>query len=169
MSTPPEGTWIELEQHFAASPRRMWRWWTEPSRYAQWAWGTLSKNVDCDIDLRVGGLYRVHTDVDDAQGWKRPRWGAMGRYVEIRPMRRLVYTVHWDAPVFYNVTEEPCPDELVFVDFEEEGEGTIVRMRHMGIHPEDDAPKHHKAGWQNTFDVLEKLLTETPPVEPEGD
>lgn len=167
MSMPPDGTWTELVRQIDASPRRIFRWWTEPTRWARWAWGSLSKNVDCEVDLCVGGSYSVHTDVDDPQGWKRPRWGMMGRYVEIRPTRRLVYTVHWDAPVFYNMTGEACPDEIVFVDFDEMNGGTEVRMRHMGIPISDKAAEHHNKGWANTLDVLTKLLAETPPADPQ--
>lgn len=133
---------------FRATPDRLFRAFTEPSEAARWMWGANAPNVHAEMDVRIGGRYRVAKDAppDDDSGWPSDRWAIAGTFIEIDPPRRLVYTLHWDGPVGYNQTGEIVLDEVAIVTFEASGAGTRVRYEHVGI-PDDgvSAIEHGKA------------------------
>ena len=111
--------------------------------------------------MRVEGRYSVYTDAkpgDDS--WPGNRWGMAGIYALIDPNRRLVYTVHWDAPAGYNQIEDGSPvlDEVLVVDFTDTAEGTLVDMRHVGIPDDGVSAIEHGTGLDATFDDLARLV-----------
>ena len=54
-------TEVRIVQQFDAPPARIFRAWTVPEEMVQWMWGSMSKEVWAEVDLRVGGAYRVYT------------------------------------------------------------------------------------------------------------
>lgn len=123
-------------------------------------WGNSAPNRSAEIDLRVGGRYRVARDApdDDQSGWPSSRWAWSGVFVAVEPERRLVYTIHWEAPVGYNQTEDEALDEAATVTFEPTARGTRLVFEHVGI-PDDgiSAPEHGRSV-AATLDDLAKLI-----------
>ena len=132
---------------FDAPVEAVFRAWTTPEKLAAWAWGSLGKDVTAEVDLREGGHYRIETAGSDGS-----RMAFSGTYLEIAPPDRLVYTVTWQAPMGYD-----SPGELVTVEFSPQGEKTEVVFIHEGV-PGTKARAEHVRGWNNTFDLLSKLL-----------
>jgi len=147
MSEPLATPVLSMERTFDASVDRVFRAWSDPGELAQWAWGSLGNDVNAEVDLRVGGTYRITTSQPG-----QPTLEFEGIYKDIVPDRRLVYSLHWDAPMGYE-----APDERVTVEFVGRGEQTQVTFVHEGV-PEGIARDTHEKGWANTFDTLAQHL-----------
>src|SRR5262249_58806994 len=74
---------LKVTRTFRASRQRVFRAWTEPELMMRWfVEGDGEMNV-CEIDLRVGGAYRLEGHV----GGKR--WAIRGAYLAGLPPERL--------------------------------------------------------------------------------
>lgn len=156
----PDGTQAIVTRTFAAPVARVYRAFTDPFDMAAWMWGPLSVNPSAEVDLRVGGRYSVSIDASD-DTWPGDRWGMAGVYAVIEPQRRLVYTVHWDAPVGYNQIEAgpPVLDEVLIVEFSEvDDEHTKLVVRHIGIPDDGVSAEEHGKGLDATFDFLAEVV-----------
>lgn len=144
-----------IERLFAAPVSRVFAAWTTPEVLKRWAWGSLGRDVEAEVDLRVGGGYEITTKSPDGQAWR-----FSGKYLEIDPDRRLAYTLRWDAPMGYEVGEE-----RVTVEFSDRDRDTLVTFLHEGVSG-TVATQTHEKGWNNTFDMLEEVLRASPEVPP---
>jgi uncharacterized protein YndB with AHSA1/START domain len=104
-------------------------------------------------------VYRLLTTVDGLKRWiaadaavePEPggelRWthenGATmsGRFVELDPPRRLVFTYGWEG----DLMGLPPEASTVEISLEERPGGTILRLSHRGIPP--DVVEEHRRGW----------------------
>ncbi len=145
---------------FAAPPERLWRAFTEPAEMARWWWGKNAPNPSAQIDLRVGGRYRVGKDAppDDDSGWGTDRWYISGVLVEMAPHERLIFTLHWEGPVGYNQTGDEVLDEAAIVTFEPYDGGTRVVYRHIGIPDDGVSAAEHGRGIAATLADLASLI-----------
>ncbi|HEV2111166.1 MAG TPA: SRPBCC domain-containing protein, partial [Gammaproteobacteria bacterium] len=78
---------LVVRQTMQAPPREVYAAWTEPSRLKEW-WGP--EGVACigaEMDLRVGGAYRIGNRFPDG----KVIWLA-GSFEAIEPPRLLMYT-----------------------------------------------------------------------------
>jgi len=89
--TTPADREIRAERIFDAPRDRVWRAYTEPDLIAQW-WGRGNKLVIERLEVERGGHWRFveHTEDGGAHGFE-------GRYREVTPQERLVYTFEWDG------------------------------------------------------------------------
>ena len=157
--TNPDGSSVRARRRYAASTRRMWEAFTNPGDIARWMWGSYTKNCVANADLRVGGGYSVYTDSQATQdGWSSDRIGRLGIYVEIVPEQRLVYTLHWDAPVGYNQKGDVVTDEVFIVTFTSDQADTIVEVNHLGIPDDGVSAGGHAAGLGEELETLAALL-----------
>ena len=149
---------VRIERTFAAPPARVFRGWTDPELMAQWMWAGMGGEPWAQNDLRVGGAYRAYTKAPggthQGEGWS----GMCGLYVEIVPDTKLVYTVHWDADVFYNRPGNLTLDEVVTVELTPDGERTRMVFVHAGLPDDEKCIETHRGGIAYTFDTLAKLL-----------
>lgn len=89
--TTPGDTDIVLTRSFAAPRDLVFRALTEPALLVRW-YGARGWNlVECEIDLRVGGVRRLIS-----QGPRGERLGQHGMHQEVSPPERLVYTEVFD-------------------------------------------------------------------------
>jgi uncharacterized protein YndB with AHSA1/START domain len=65
----------------------VWRAWTQPQHLKQWFTPVPWKTVDCEIDLRPGGIFR--TVMRSPEGQEFPN---LGCYLEVRENEKLVWT-----------------------------------------------------------------------------
>ena len=157
--THPDATRVAARRRLDASPERLWRAFTDPADMACWMWGGYATNALAESDLRVGGRYSVYTDsTATADGWPSDRIGRLGIYVEIVPERRLVYTLHWDAPVGYNQGDSVVVDEVFAVTLAADGDGTVVEVEHTGIPAESGANIEHGRGLADELTYLAQLV-----------
>ncbi len=149
---------LSLERRFAASPERVWEAFTDAGAMT-WMWGGMGSNPRADADPRPGGRYRVAIDEEPGKdGWGPAERAFEGVYAVVEPPARLVYTLHWDAPVGYNQTGRPVPDEVVVVELTGQGGATDLRMLHMGIPDDGASAREHEAGIVATFEHLARLV-----------
>ena len=95
------------------------------------------------VYVRVGGSWRV-----EAQG-RGTRRAVSGRYLEIDPPRRLVFTWAWKTT--------PERESLVTITFKADNGGTLMTLTHEQFFDED-ARDRHQHGWNGALEKLEKYL-----------
>lgn len=136
---------LELRRRLAASPERVFRAWTEPELVRQW-W-RMSEQHRCvlaEIDLRVGGTYRMQ--VEAPGGASLPV--ITGTYQEVTPPRRLVFTWRW--------AHHPMEKEtLVTVEFLAADSGCELVIRHERF-PDVTMRNQHEEGWCAVLAMLER-------------
>lgn len=113
--------------------------WVDPEVLRRW-WGAGPDwtSPAVEIDLRPGGRYRM--SMQDPSGAVRT---VGGRYIEVEPPRRLVYTWAWES----HGAEGNAPT-LVTVEFHEPSPGeTRVVLTHSGF-PDGHRRDQHREGWE---------------------
>jgi uncharacterized protein YndB with AHSA1/START domain len=126
-----------------ATPERLFEAWTRPDQLIAW-WGPSGVEcIDAQVDLRVGGEYRIANRFPDG----RVVW-ISGEFEAIEPSHRLVYTWRLDS--------QPDP-ERVTVRFEPRGNSTEVIVVHERI-SDDAARRGHGEGWEGCLNGLEAYI-----------
>ena len=117
--------------------------WTKPELFRQW-WVPKSMGMtlrSCDMDVRVGGTYRLEFEPDGV--------AFFGTYLEATPHSRLVWT-----------NEESDESSVTTVTFAEEGDKTLLVMHE--LYPSKEALDAAGTGAADamgeTFDQLDELL-----------
>jgi uncharacterized protein YndB with AHSA1/START domain len=109
-----------------APPETVFRFLTDPVQYVRW------KGKLAEIEPRAGGKFRV-----EFGGGKDI---AAGKYVEVVPGRRVVFTWGWEGNEMV-----PPGSSTVEIDLEAMGSGTRLRLVHRGLPQE--AIASHSEGW----------------------
>ena len=146
-------TQYTIERKYAVTPARLYRAFTDPAEFASWVYGTNTKGMGADIDLKINGAYQVWMEIDSKRDSQ-----FRGIYLVIEPDQRLVHTVHWDADVGYNKGENRPLDEVLVLDFLPDGNGSLLRYRHMGIPDDGASASEHERSVRITLDGLAKLI-----------
>ena len=116
---------IHVERRIAAPPAAVFRYLTESELWSRW------QGASSDLHPTPGGRFQVTM----AEGQV-----VEGRFVTVEPDRRVVVTWGWrDHP------RMPPGSSTVEFDLVPDGSGTLLRLTHHGIAP-DDVPIH-RAGW----------------------
>jgi len=79
---------LVLERVVPVAPDRIWRAWTEPEQLKQWFCPRPWRTIECQIDLRPGGIFRTVMQSPEGQAME-PN---VGCYLEVVPNERLVWT-----------------------------------------------------------------------------
>jgi uncharacterized protein YndB with AHSA1/START domain len=136
---------LESRKFVAANPDRVFRAWTDPVELAKW-WGPAGvRCIAAEIDLRVGGIYRIGNELPD----KTVIWIA-GVFERIERPNLLVYTWSTDA-------QSPAR-ELVTVRMNAQADGTEVIVTHERIESQALRDRHAE-GWAGCLDGLASYLT----------
>lgn len=150
-----EETTLRLTRTFAASRDEVFRAWTDPQALKQWWVPADGFSVPrAEIDLRVGGAYRVTM--------RNPRGETfllVGTYREVRPPERLVYTWRWEE------TEMNVGETLVTVEFRKRGSSTEVAITH-SLFPNGELRDRHDKGWSGCLDRLVRMVGATGTMHP---
>jgi uncharacterized protein YndB with AHSA1/START domain len=119
--------------------------WTTPELFMRW-WAPKSMGVpllSCDMDVRVGGGYRVAFGHDASSAME-----FFGRYLEVIPNARLVWT-----------NEESDDAAITTVTFEEKGGQTLLVLHELYPSKEAfDANSGAEGGMPEQFEQLDELL-----------
>jgi uncharacterized protein YndB with AHSA1/START domain len=135
-----EGVTLVTRRTIRATAARLFAAWTEPEQLRAW-WGP--RPVTCSgaqIDLRVGGRYRIDNALPDGK-----TVSIEGEFQVVEAPHRLVYT--WRAG----------EDQVsrVTVRFEPRGDATEVIVIHEQI-PNEAVRESHEGGWTGCLDGLER-------------
>jgi len=128
-----------------AAAERLFDAWTSGDELRQW-WGPPgAKCPQAEVDLRVGGRYRIANQFPDG----RVIWIA-GEFEAIQRPERLVYT--------WRIEDQPVA-ERVTVQFRRLGQHrTEIVIRHERI-ADEAAQEEHLLGWQGCLDGLSRYMT----------
>src|ERR1700747_516474 len=124
---------LVVRRRINAIPEKLFAAWTQPALLVRW-WGP--QGVACpaaEIDLRVGGSYRIANQFPDG----RVIWIA-GMFEVIEPPHRLTYS--------WKLESQNGPVERVTVCFVAHGVATEVVVTHERI-PDEAARTSHERGW----------------------
>jgi uncharacterized protein YndB with AHSA1/START domain len=100
--------------------------------------------VQAELDLRVGGHYRI--SFSSVQGEYHEVGGI---YREVVPNERLAFTWAWHST--------PERESLVTVALKSDGDGTLLTFHHEQF-LDQAARDNHERGWMELFVKLEKYL-----------
>ena len=138
-NTKPEFTIIRT---IHASPKLVWRAWTEAKELAEWLPSTPLETIS--FDVRENGRYR-YTMVNHDNGEEIITGGV---FLEVVPFEKLVFTWGYpDAPI------EESP--VITLKLTEQGNHTEMNFHLQGFagHPGD---QYVYDGWADSLDMLVK-------------
>jgi len=124
---------LTLERTLAAPPERVFRAWTDPAELTLWFAPNPDLPVAAELDLRVGGAYRI----------RMGRHEALGAYVTIDPPHTLAFTWRW-------ASEPDADDTVVTVSLVPAGSGTLLTLRHERF-ADEAARANHDVGWTQSL------------------
>jgi uncharacterized protein YndB with AHSA1/START domain len=123
-----------------ATAERLFEAWTTPEQLSVW-WGPPEVTcVTAEVDLRVGGEYRIQNALPDGSLLE-----IAGTFEVVEKPRRLVYT--------WSIEPGPGTCERVTVRFEPRDKGTEVIILHERI-LDDVTRQGHERGWTGCLDGL---------------
>ena len=136
---------LVVTRTFNGPARLVFEAWTRPELFRQW-WVPKSMGMSllsCEMDVRVGGRYRLEFAHGDSQA------AFFGTYKEVTPHSRLVWT-----------NEESDEGSVTTVTFEERGGKTLLVMHE--LYPSKEAFDAAGTGAADvtveTFAQLDELL-----------
>jgi uncharacterized protein YndB with AHSA1/START domain len=136
---PEVATVVEREVRIAARPETVFDFFIDPEKMRQW------KGRKAELDPQPGGVYRVEINEQAI---------VSGEYVEVEAPSRVVFTWGWEGQ---ETGEHAVPpgSSRVEVDLVPDGEGTLVRLRHLNL-PEQSREIHGQ-GWDLYLGRLAKV------------
>lgn len=147
---------LQFERIVDISPSLIWAAWTTPEHIVNWFTPKPWETIDCEIDLRPGGIFR--TVMLSPEGEKFPNRGC---YLEIVPNKKLVWTNTLE-PGYRPAKPSGGKASVSFlftavVSIEAHGEGS--KYSATVIHGSEADCKTHDAmgfqdGWGKAFDQL---------------
>jgi uncharacterized protein YndB with AHSA1/START domain len=129
---------LMVERNVASPPERIWSAFTTDA-LATWFWPARWE-TECSIDLRVGGDYRLSSDVAGI--------ALSGEFVVIEPDQLLVQSWQWDGDT--EVTR-------VAIRIQTVPDGATVTVSHDGFGSESDRDSHIQ-GWNDCLDRLPEAV-----------
>jgi uncharacterized protein YndB with AHSA1/START domain len=142
-------------------PRELvWAAWTTPEHLKKWFTPAPWTTVDCEIDLRPGGIFR--TVMRSPEGQDFPHAGC---YLEVVPNEKLVWTSALGPgyrPIIKTAGTETC-DEIYFTAIITlEAQGNATKYKAVAVHGDEASTRKHEQmgfheGWGKVLDQLVAL------------
>jgi uncharacterized protein YndB with AHSA1/START domain len=150
-TAPAQSVAVEQTRVIKASRKQVFLAWTDPAILKQWFGPTQKHCAAADLDVRVGGAYRIeiHGNASADTETAPPQACAMGRYTKIMPYELLQFT--W-LPSWSEGEES-----LVTISLRDVQGGTELHLRHEKF-LSDQSREGHQAGWAGSLDKLAALL-----------
>jgi uncharacterized protein YndB with AHSA1/START domain len=145
-------------------PRELvWQAWTTPEHVTQWFTPAPWTTVDCEIDLRPGGIFRTVMRSPDGEEFPN-----VGCYLEVVEHERLVWTDVLEpgfrpaSRVSDHVADMGLTGFTAVISLESHGRGT--KYTAIAMHKSEAERQHHEAlgfhqGWGAALDQLVALMT----------
>jgi uncharacterized protein YndB with AHSA1/START domain len=144
---------LVLERTVDVSPELVWMAWTEPEHLKKWFTPAPWTTVDCEIDLRPGGVFR--TVMRSPEGEDFP---GQGCYLEIVPHRKLVWTDALEAG-YRPARDDPRASFRLTATLLLEPHGSGTKYTAIAMHQDQASREKHEAmgfqaGWGKALDQL---------------
>lgn len=136
---------LSLKRRLKAPPDKVFRAWTEPAQIAHWFGPEGVETLSAEMDLRVGGKFRVVMLAPDGE-----EHDVSGVYREVVTNERLVFTWAWRST--------PERESLVTVTLKPDGNATEMTLLHEHFFDET-ARDRHNFGWTGALNKLERLFS----------
>jgi uncharacterized protein YndB with AHSA1/START domain len=144
---------LVVQRTIAATPERLFAAWTEPEQLRRW-WGPDGVTcIDPEVDLRVGGRYRIGNRLADGS----VIW-IVGEFEVIERPHRLSYS--------WRLEGSPAAAERVTVRFQERGSATEVIVTHARI-ASTALRDQHRHGWDGCLAGLSRYTAQAHQESPE--
>jgi len=135
---------LVLERTLACTAETLWRFWTVPDLMRLWFGSDPEGTVRAaGADPRVDGHFSVTFANSDGT-----EHTCLGRYLVVEPFVRLAFTWFWRG--------RESQVEVVSLEFFDVEHGVRMRFTHRDIDP--DTSHNYRAGWNSTFDKLERAV-----------
>jgi uncharacterized protein YndB with AHSA1/START domain len=153
---------LVFERSVDVAPELVWKAWTVPEQLKKWFTPAPWTTVDCEIDLRPGGIFR--TTMRSPEGRDFPN---LGCYLEVIPSRKLVWTntlLPGYRPAMAIAANAADCDRFPFTAvISLEAHGNATRYCALVIHGDEAGRKRHEAmgfheGWGAAFGQLVALV-----------
>jgi uncharacterized protein YndB with AHSA1/START domain len=128
---------VVQERFVDAPPETVFAMFVDPRLLVRWIAAAT------DLDPRPGGVFRLTLAGGDV---------CSGRYLEVEPPRRVVFTWGWETTQVVAVLPGASTVE---VELTPDGSGTHLRLVHTGL--EGDAVLLHEHAWRRFLDRLEAV------------
>lgn len=141
-----------LERVVEVPPELVWAAWTTPKHVKKWFTPAPWTTVDCEIDLRPGGIFRTVMRSPEGQEFSN-----VGCYLEIVKNEKLVWTVAL-APGYRPANQRPdIPCFTAIIALQPQGSGT--KYTALAMHRDEEDRKRHQEmgfqeGWGKALDQL---------------
>lgn len=146
---------VHVTRKLAAPRDAVFRAWTEPDLFARWFTPPGNASVTAELDVRPGGSYRITLErTEMIAGISQ----IVGRYLEVDPPERLVFTFGWEEPPMLDGLEALATlDSRVTVRFRGAGAGTEVSITHERL-DSAELRAFHRWGWESTLEQLARVV-----------
>lgn len=138
---------LEMKRVIRAARPLVFKALTEPAELAKW-WGPSGFTApSVEVDLRVGGSYRIAMQPPDGD-----LFYLSGEFREVDPPARLAYTFRW---------EDPDPDDqetLVTLTLLDLNDSTELVLTQAEFATEGRRALHDQ-GWTDALDRLQELMS----------
>lgn len=146
---------LMLERIVDVPPALVWAAWTKPEHVKKWFTPAPWTTVDCEIDLRPGGIFR--TVMRSPEGQEFPH---IGCYLEIVENEKLVWTDALAPGYRPSNRKTEVPTFTAIIALEPHGKGT--KYTALAMHKDEEGCKKHEAmgfyeGWGKVLDQLVAL------------
>jgi uncharacterized protein YndB with AHSA1/START domain/DNA-binding transcriptional ArsR family regulator len=131
---PPSehGGVVERQVRVAAAPETVFGFFVDPEKLVRWM------GITAELVPRPGGRLRIHVNGPFVAG---------GRYLEVVPYTRVVFTWGWEGAESPVPVPLPAGSSTVEVTLTADGDSTIVRLRHYGLPAGAEA--EYAGGWDH--------------------
>jgi uncharacterized protein YndB with AHSA1/START domain len=141
-----------LERIVDVPPELVWTAWTRPEHVKKWFTPAPWRTVDCEIDLRPGGIFRFVMRSPEGQEFTH-----VACYLEVIENQKLVWTLALEPGYRPSNRRSDVPSFTAVIAIEPHGKGT--RYTALAMHKdEDDRRKHDEIGfrdgWGKALDQL---------------
>ncbi len=145
---------LKLERVIDVPREKVWKAWTVPEHLKHWFTPAPWQTVECEIDLKPGGLFR--TVMRSPEGKEYP--GA-GCYLEVVENEKLVWTDALHAGFRPAEAPNDCFGKFFTAMLLLEPKGSGTKYTAFALHSDEDARQKHEDqgfhdGWGKALDQL---------------
>ena len=142
----PQAPSLTLKRRLKAPAEKVFSAWTDPEKIVHWFGPaeTVGGSVRADMDVRVGGRYRMRFKTEDGESHE-----VGGEYKEVIANERLVFSWAWHST--------PERESLVTITLKADGDGTLLTLHHERFF-DQKARDGHNRGWTGTLEKLDSYL-----------
>jgi uncharacterized protein YndB with AHSA1/START domain len=158
--TPDPRLDLVLERTVDVPRELVWKAWTSPEHLKKWFTPAPWTTVDCEIDLRPGGIFRTVMRSPEGQDSIN-----VGCYLEVVDNEKLVWTTGLGPGYRPSVASSGpgCEGILFTAVITLESQGKRTKYTALAIHADETDRKRHEElgfhdGWGAAFDQLVAMV-----------